>query len=265
MERTRPAALAQDSGFETISPLSAQASLPELLGAVRSPGVVKEEVDALIQRLTSPLAEGEAPRSRADLLLSVMESSDVRDLVGSEGNTLSAVAAKALLEMGYPYALEIPPEALGQVVRTGKKGKEAQEREVPVVGLIAMAVAFIALRDRERVITQSVVPEDLAVFGGLGMFVTASVMLALPLGSIVASVSGAWYRIRWLQRSGLWAMAMTGSLWIAKFYEAYALHGAGLAWLMEWRSPVIGIGLLLGALLARRPGWLPRDSAAQEK
>lgn len=256
MERTRPAEFAQDSGFETISPLPAQASLPELLAAVRSPGVVKEEVDALIRGLTSPLAEGEAPRSRADLLLSVMESSDVRDLVGSEGNTLCAVAAKALIAMGYPYALEIPPEVLGEMERTGK---EAQERKIPVAGLIATGVAFIGLLEKAWALAPQILSWEFdSSVGGL-------IVLAIMLGPIVASVSGAWYRIRWLQRSGLLGMALMGSLWLAKFYEGYALHGGDLAWTKGWRLPVIGIGLLLGAFLTRRSGWLPQDTEPQEK
>src|SRR5689334_13391606 len=114
MERIRSPRPDQDSSLQTMGPLPTRASLPELLEAVRSPDVLRTEVDALLRGLARPLAEDETPRARADFLLSLIESQELRELQGSNGRTVRATAVKALLNLGYPYALEVPPEALAE-------------------------------------------------------------------------------------------------------------------------------------------------------
>lgn len=95
------------------------ASLPEglpslevLVEQVRAPAAARADVDALLAGLSQPAAPGVPPRQRADLLLSLIEDPLIGDFTGSDDRTVRAAAVQALLELGYPYALEVPPEAL---------------------------------------------------------------------------------------------------------------------------------------------------------
>lgn len=255
MERTRPAALAQEAHFETIGDLPGSASLPELLAVVRSPGVVRAEVDALIRGLASPLAEGESPRTRADLLLSVIESSDVGDLPGSEGNTPRAAAVKALLQLGYPYALEIPPEALGLAPLA--KGKEG-EPEIPIAGLIATAIALILQ------LIETLPGVVYLLSRNLASLVIALILLTVVLGPVCAMLIGAMQGVRWLQRTGVVTMALTGCLWLFVSSVTLLNYPFSLSRSETWTSLASGIGFLVGAFLTRRPGWLPQDTKPKE-
>lgn len=78
----------------------------------RAPGAARAEVDALLAGLSQPLPSDASPRERADLLLSLMEDAQVADYTGTDGRTVRVAAIQALLALGYPYALEVPPEAL---------------------------------------------------------------------------------------------------------------------------------------------------------
>ncbi|WP_224367968.1 hypothetical protein [Hyalangium versicolor] len=94
------------------SPVRVLPSLNALLEEVRAPGAGRDDVDALLRGLARPMPEDNSPRERADLLLSILEDSTVSAHTGSNGRTVRAAAVKALLALGYPYALEVPPEAL---------------------------------------------------------------------------------------------------------------------------------------------------------
>ena len=126
MQRTRPA---RPAATEALAP---DPSLPELLEGVRGPGRVRENVDAFLQALGQPPSGDETPRARADLLLSLMEDAAVRDYTGSDGRTVRAAAVEGLLALGYPYALEVPPEALAQA--RAESAPEAASQRVPSAG-----------------------------------------------------------------------------------------------------------------------------------
>jgi hypothetical protein len=83
-----------------------------LVQQARAPDAARAEVDALIAGLAQPLASEQSPRERADLLLALIEDKHLGDFTGSQGRTVRAAAVQALLALGYPYALEVPPEAL---------------------------------------------------------------------------------------------------------------------------------------------------------
>ena len=89
-------------------------SLEVLLQEARAPGAVRAEVDALLVGLSQPLGPEHSPRERANLLLSIIEDERIRDFTGSDGRTVQRAAVQALMALGYPYALEIPPEALAE-------------------------------------------------------------------------------------------------------------------------------------------------------
>jgi hypothetical protein len=89
-------------------------SLHEALERVRAADVSRAEVDALLRVLALPLPAGEAARERAEVLHGIMEDTWVGGRVGSEGRRVAHAAAEALIELGYPHALEVPPELLAE-------------------------------------------------------------------------------------------------------------------------------------------------------
>ncbi len=90
-------------------------SLEMLVDVIRSPGITTTgDVDALLLRLASP-APDETPRQRADLILALLEDSELSELKGRDERSLRAAALEALFALGYPYALEVTPQALERV------------------------------------------------------------------------------------------------------------------------------------------------------
>jgi hypothetical protein len=256
MERLRSPRLDQDPSLvETIGPLPTRASLPELLEEVRSPGVIQTDVDALMRGLARPLAEDEPPRARADLLLSLIESPEVGELKASNGRTLRCAAVQALLDLGYPYALEVPPEALAEV----RLHAEAAAREIPTAGLLATLTGLL-VQLSYTVPALLTAPEGT----GEGSILGGLIFLGMMLGPAASSVLGGWRRIRWLQRLGLLSMALTGSLWLTLFATALFTRSQPLSLPDTWLALVAGLGFLLGAVLTRRPEWLARDDAPRK-
>jgi hypothetical protein len=97
--------------------------LASLIEEVRAPGAGRAEVNALLAGLSQPMPPEHSPRERADLLLSLIGDEVIASYTGTDGRTVRAAAIQALMALGYPYALEVPPEAL-----------EAASREESVSG-----------------------------------------------------------------------------------------------------------------------------------
>ena len=249
MERIRSLRPDQDASLETIGPLPTRSSLLELLEAVRSPGVLRTDVDALLRGLASPLAEDETPRARADCLLFLIESPEVGGMQGTLGRTVRAAALQALFNMGYPYALEIPPEALSEVPRRLKRA----DQQIPIAGLIATLTGLIA--QCSATLPWLLTPRN----ADSGLFIM--IVPGMVLGPAASAVLGGWLQLRELQRFGLFSMAITGGLWLAGFYSALIVSLSPLSQPETWLFLVAGLGLLLGAVLMRRPEWLAQDSA----
>jgi hypothetical protein len=89
--------------------------LRERVEAVRAPGVVRDEVDALLAGISAPLAAGESPRERADQLLRLLQDETLGEFTDQNGRQVRPAALEALLALGYPYALEVPPEVLSRM------------------------------------------------------------------------------------------------------------------------------------------------------
>jgi hypothetical protein len=89
-------------------------SLHEALERARAADVSRAEVDALLRVLALPPPAGEAARERAKVLHGIMEDTWVGGRVGSDGHRVAHAAAEALIELGYPHALEVPPELLAE-------------------------------------------------------------------------------------------------------------------------------------------------------
>jgi hypothetical protein len=89
--------------------------LRERVEVVRAPGVVRAEVDALLAGISAPLAQGETPRERADQLLRLLQDDVLGEFTDQDGRQVRPAAMEALLALGYPYALEVPPEVLSRM------------------------------------------------------------------------------------------------------------------------------------------------------
>jgi hypothetical protein len=252
MERVRSPRPDQESSLETIGPLPSRPSLHELREAVRSPGMLRTDVDALLQGLACPLAEDEPPRARADFLLSLIESAAVSDLQGSDGRSVRTAAVQALLDLGYPYALEIPPEALSKV----DLHSEAGPQELPTAGLIATGVGLLVQLGYAA-------PGLLKILegSGTGSLIGALIFLGMVLGPAASAVLGGLLRARGIQRLGILSMAVTGSLWLTGFFVSLFIASRPLAKPDTWLALVAGLGFLLGAVLTRRPEWLAEGDA----
>lgn len=258
MERLRPPRPDQDPSLETIGPLPlpTRASLTELVKAVPSPGVLRTHVDALLRGLVRPLAEDETPRARADFLLFLIEDQEMRELQGSNGRTVRATAVKALLDLGYPYALEVPPEALAEA----QLPLEARLQEIPVPGLIATSVGLLVqLGYCMPALATHLKRADSGAFGSIIL------ILGLVLGPGASAVLGGWLRIRRLQQFGLFGMALTGCLWLASAAFPAFVPLNPLTDPDTWLHAVTGIGFLLGTFLMRRSEWLaPRATPSKD-
>jgi hypothetical protein len=121
VERTRPAPPTAEA--ELSSPPKGRRSLSTLIDEVRAPGANQIDVDALLRGLARPLGPEQSPRERADLLLALIEDPQLSDLAGSNDRTVRGASIQALMALGYPYALEVPPEALGF--------KDSSQRQAP--------------------------------------------------------------------------------------------------------------------------------------
>lgn len=107
-ESALPERVVQEPGPEVLP-------LRERVEAVRAPGVVRAEVDALLAGISAPLAEGESPRERADQLLRLLQDDVLGEFTDQDGRQVRPAAMEALLALGYPYALEVPPEVLSRM------------------------------------------------------------------------------------------------------------------------------------------------------
>ena len=257
MERVRPPLTSDDSAPETIGPLPSMHSLNVLLDVVRSPGVMRTDVDALLQGLARPLAENESPRSRADFLLSLIESEEVGDLQGSDRLTVRDFAVKCLLDLGYPYALEIPPEAL-----SGRRRAQdaALPQKLPVPGLIATLAGFIVQSVTCVPPMLDFVSRPSSSDKTLGLIV-----LSLLLGPTLLSVLGGALRMRHLQRLDIITMMLTGAVWLITLAFQLTTTLQPLSHLSTYMSLVAGLGFVLGALFTRTPEWIAPDEEPQDE
>ncbi|NOK09473.1 hypothetical protein [Corallococcus exercitus] len=109
----RPAPPTADETTDAPEPLAAETSPPlaALLAKVKSPGMVRADIDALIAAMGRAPAADESLRERADLLLGLMaRDNPVGKYRGENWTTVRQAAKAALLALGPPYALELPAE-----------------------------------------------------------------------------------------------------------------------------------------------------------
>jgi hypothetical protein len=143
MERVReaPPAPSEESvpSLEAMPPAALEAStLLARMRELREPGVTPAEVDAFLNGLSAPRPQGEPPRVRADVMLDILEDARLSARTGTDGRRVGVLALEALLELGYPYALEVTPEMLATA-----RGSESQSAGFPGHLRAGLALAFI--------------------------------------------------------------------------------------------------------------------------
>jgi hypothetical protein len=258
MERVRPPRSSDDAVPETIGPLPSTHSPNVLLDMVRSPGVTQEDVDELLQGLARPLAEGESARARADFLLSVIDAHDVGDLLGKGGMTVRAAAVKSLLDLGYPYALEIAPEALAEARST--RPEEAAPVRIPIPGILATLAGLLTQCAQLLPLVFDSMSRRHPPPAALILIVFCAL-----LGPAIVSVAGGLWRIRGLLFAGLFTMGVTGAIWIGKFITQLLDYPFPFQRSLTYVSLVAGLGFLVGAFLMRPKAWLPEAEEPEDE
>lgn len=240
-----------------LSALVSQAEPPSpraLLEEVRSPGVARAEVDALLSGLERPLGPGETARERADLLHELLEDEQVREYTGSGGRKVAHVAVLRLGELGFPYALEVPPELYAQARAAAGHGEHSSmepgaRHRLGVAlasiagGLEVLPALFVALDGNSG-------DMEMALGWVLGVSLTSWVPALLADAEPVSSR-------RWLLTLMRLVVALPGLLWLAAaiFVLLVALSSgafaAGLFFLVPLGMAVLRLG---GAsLLSSKP------------
>ncbi|MFP2911327.1 hypothetical protein ACLESD_41150 [Pyxidicoccus sp. 3LFB2] len=233
--------VAEASEDASLAPWAPSQSLPELREAMSSPGIVQAEVDALFAAIARPLADDESPRARADFLQSLVDlPEEARERTGSDGRSVRAAAVEALLELGYPYALEVHPDVLEAVRlearrRTGGSGESGLASLGPegFVTLLALAVQLAVL----WMFTSQSRTSDTFMTVSLGLVVLP------PLSALC----GWLLESRTLRSLGARGMALQGVFWLlSALIKAASQPSVGLMYLLfiPWYVPLVAAYLL---------------------
>jgi hypothetical protein len=208
LERQRP--LPPPAHEDPLLALWPPRSLTELRDAVCAPGDgVPADVEALLAAMAQAPGRDEDPRERADVLLSLLEKgSQVGGLTGADGGTVREGAVEALLALGYPHALEVPPEALEQVRR------EQRARGSLPNGLWAVTLTVVAALAQFLLVS-------VGLFAGRFLSAHGHRPPALGLGLVVAvtclpamlALAGGALRVRRMQWLGSLGLGLQGTLW----------------------------------------------------
>ncbi|NOK10236.1 hypothetical protein [Corallococcus exercitus] len=144
-----PPSTVDEAPTDLPAPVAAESYPPLtfLLEEVRAPGLVRADVDALIVGLGRPPAPDEPLRERADLLLGLLDRNNtVGDYTGSGGMKVRHAAKEALLALGYPYALELPPELLETKGTNGREpGLSGGDVTLAVASLLYQSAGLVGV------------------------------------------------------------------------------------------------------------------------
>lgn len=204
-----------------------------LLERLREGPLNSDEAAELAQALRRM---GEAPsRQTADLLLEAISRRELR-LYRHRGTTLHTLAVEALLELGHPYALEMPPEALEEA--NEEREEQALRAEFPWAGLGVFSIA-------------SLIPMVSMLFASWGdpsfdVEALINVVMTVVVG-LIASVPALNRRKTSTRSAGI---TLTSLLGLAELGIGYlASHGGdrSLVWVAVWGTA--GVLHLLSALL----------------
>jgi hypothetical protein len=234
VERSRPSPprSGADAAADVASLPGQLPALSVLVEEARSPGAARAEVDALLTGLSQPLPSEHSARERADVLLALLADEHLCDFTGSQGRTVRAAAVQALIALGYPYALELPPEALpsasavDQVLRVGLLSTTSGKLGfglLSFLGLLMLGPVWLA--------AQWLNFSAIAVFIAL---VVVACLSVLPAGLTVVG-----------HNLGSRALKRTGTIWLVLAALLWMLLGSGgLAHGGPLSLIPLGVGLL---------------------
>jgi len=231
-------------------------SLSSLVDALRSPTVSRADVDALLTGLARPVGQGESKRERADFLLSLMKSRHFSSMQGQSGQTVRATAVRAMMDLGHPYDLEIPPELLPELNR---KPRAPGARAVPwggiVLGVLSLPGALWVL------VVMALM--SLAYQSALSVVLLPGPVV--PVASVVMAIVGGSTRKRKLQEAGMAGLIALTIFWPMFALWAYTDSKSRDSTLGFFGNFMALLGLAqfvltgLTAFLLRRPGWARED------
>ncbi len=242
--------------------LEAPPSVRWLLEEVRAPGVARADVDALLSGLELPLGPGETARERADSLHDILGDAQVREYTGSGGRKVGHVAVLRLAELGFPYALEVPPELFAEARGTGRGGFSLERTSNGTAGRWMVVIAGAVESLPALFVASEGRADDVA--GALLWFLLVALTSFVP--AFLADVESV-LRRRWLHFLMLLAIALPALPWLlatALLFGVFADKGElGLTFLSLF--PLGMAALRLGSakvLYGPSPDELPpaRDS-----
>ncbi|OJH40429.1 hypothetical protein [Cystobacter ferrugineus] len=167
-------------------------ALSERLKALYSEDVTPHEVRSFVEGLPVPLGPDESARSRADLLLGVLEDERLCTLATPDGRQVGGAALEALQELGFPYALEVTPTMLARV-------REHQAAARPMHGLLGGLGSAAASAALVWAVYLPNVPAEYKVWLSL-----------LLLGPVAVSVLSKWLDLPSLHRIANMAQWLVG-------------------------------------------------------
>ncbi|QQR44474.1 hypothetical protein JKA73_36915 [Myxococcus xanthus] len=240
---TRPAELTSDSLVESLAPLPAPPSLAALRDTLSSPGVIPSEVDALIAAIAQrPAGDPEALRERTDYLLSLMTlPGDASVLTGSAGITVRTAAVEALLELGYPYALEVPPDALERARREQRLPTTAAPTSRLLRSPILATTATLLCLVLQLVLMAL---PDVRTLDDMGALLTP--YLLPVIAPALLAILGTWTKTRPLQYLGSLGLGIQGLFWFGGVFMLTRM-ASKVPWLWvaaPWYLPFIACYLV---------------------
>jgi hypothetical protein len=203
-------------------------SLQGRLQAALAPEATDPERDALLYAISRPLAPEASPREHADFLLSLLTDERSLALTGSNGRTLKKAATQALLALGYPYALEIPPEVVEQ--SSGDRSLRNRlrwGRALLVANAVGPSLFFTSLILRGGVRSDlAVIPIIFAVFGACTVLPMALILLGRKKKSMLLRILGSLgHVLSGLAVGGLSLALLEGVLRRPRFIEVLLVMG----------------------------------------
>ncbi|MDY7226129.1 hypothetical protein [Hyalangium rubrum] len=185
--------------------------LTELIQEALAPGAARAEVDKLLAGLAEPPPPEPDLREHADRLLSLIEDKHLGDFTGSDGRTVRAAAVQALVSLGYPYALEVPPEALdaselraSRGAADSSSGATKQKVGLGIISVLGLGELLPAI------VLANIAPTEAgAIFAWSLLFISLTTLVPTLLLLI-----GREQRMRFLQGLGTVWLSGVGLLWM---------------------------------------------------
>lgn len=199
-ESAPPDVIAVEPGAAALLPLS------ERVDVVASPGVTREDVVSLLDGLSAPLAPGESTRERANQLLRLLQDERLGELTGPDERQVRPTALEALIGLGFPYALEVPPDVLAEMRGSVARALSRSSRW----GLwLAGGTALVPLLAQVVSTSPGRWWYDTAAWDQLAGPAIASGVMFLPA---VLSALGERYRQKWLKYLGNGALVLMSAV-----------------------------------------------------